>query len=34
MNKNIDDYLNLSINYNKTENNVYPKLIAPNVKFF
>ncbi len=34
MDKNRDDYLNLNINYNKTEYNEVPKLIAPNVKFF
>ena len=34
MDKNKDDYLNLSINYNKTENNINPKLVTPNVKFF
>jgi hypothetical protein len=34
MDKNKDDYLNLSINYNKIENSIDPKLITPNVKFF
>lgn len=35
MDKNKDDYLNLSINYNKIDNNnINPKLITPNVKFF
>lgn len=34
MDKNRDDYLNLNINYNKTEYNEVPKLIAPNVNFF
>ena len=34
MDKIKDDYLNLSINYNKAENNIDPKLITPNVKFF
>lgn len=34
MDKNRDDYLNLNINYNKTEYSELPKLIAPNVNFF
>lgn len=34
MDKNRDDYLNLNINYNRTEYNEVPKLIAPNVNFF